>query len=390
MAVNEQGYIRPGYDDILKDRITLAQELFGEDIDTSNASPLGKFIRLSVQDLADAYEAQEIIYYSRFPRTATGQSLDRLMPFAGITRNAATRAEHEVKFTGKAEYEIPVGFLVGTTGDEQFYLINSVTLDENGVGTGVVQCTELGEVGNVQLGAITEIINPDANVASIEHTNIELLGQEEETDAELRERFSTAIEGSGSATMSAIRGAVMRVNGVNGCLIIENAESTEDAEGRPPHSFEVYVHAPSTLDQEIAEAIFDKKPIGIKSVGDVSVEVDDVTGGKQTVKFSHVAETALHIRATVATDSYFQLDGVERIKTALIGYVDSLNNGDDVIYTALYKYIFGVAGVVDVVSLSVSTDGATYTTANVSFSAAQVANLSAENIDIEVTAYVDS
>lgn len=90
--VNEQGYYRPTYDELLAGRIAQAQELFGEDIDTSNASPLGKFIRLSVQDLADAYEAQEIIYYSRFPHTATGQNLDRLMPFAGITRNPATRA----------------------------------------------------------------------------------------------------------------------------------------------------------------------------------------------------------------------------------------------------------------------------------------------------------
>ena len=96
MAVNEKGYIRPTYDELLEARIAQAQELFGDDIDTSDASPPGKFIRLAVQDLADAYEAQEIIYYARFPNTATGQNLDRLMPFAGISRNPATRASHTV------------------------------------------------------------------------------------------------------------------------------------------------------------------------------------------------------------------------------------------------------------------------------------------------------
>jgi uncharacterized phage protein gp47/JayE len=388
--VNEQGYIRPTYDELLESRIEQAKRLFGDDIDTSNASPLGKFIRLSVQDLADAYEAQEIIYYSRFPNTATGHSLDRLMPFAGITRNAATRAEHEIQFTGTADTEIPVGFLVGTTGEEEFYLVNHVTLDSTGVGVGIVQCTELGSIGNVPLGSITEIINPDVNVSSINHMNIEQFAKDEETDEELRERFLVAIEGAGSGTVAAIRGAVMRIEGVGGCLIAENSENTADSEGRPPHSFEVYVYAPETLDQQIANAIFEKKPLGIKSVGDVSVTVTDVSGGEQIVRFSRVAEVSLYIKAIVAVNTHFELDGEEQIKTALLGYVNHLTSGDDVIFTSLYKHIFGVTGVMDVTSLSISTNGSTYVTKNITMSQSQVANLKAENITIEVTNYADS
>lgn len=388
MAVNEQGYIRPTYEDILAERIELAQELFGEDIDTSDASPLGKFIRLAVQDLADAYEAQEVIYYSRFPHTATGQSLDRLMPFAGITRNPATRAEHEIKFTGTASHEIPVGFLVGTTGDEEFYLVNAVTLDGDGVGTGVVQCTEFGEVGNVALGSITEIVNPDADVTGIEHTGIETIAVEVESDADLRKRFELAIEGSGSGTLTAIRGAIMRINGVTGCLIVENT-SNETVDGRPPHSFEVFVYAPSTLDQEIAETIFSKKPIGIQLVGDVSVEITDDSGMKQTIKFSRVAETVVYIKATISTDADFELDGVEQIKSALVSYVNSLTTGENVVFTSLYKHFYGVAGVRDVTSLGICTDGATYGTQNIVMEEDDVARVSEATISIEVTNYAD-
>lgn len=389
MPISEKGYIRPTYDEILEDRIELAKELFGDDIDTSDASTLGKFIRLSVQDLANAFEAQEIIYYARFPNTATGQSLDRLMPFAGIARNPATRAEHAVKFIGTAGYEVPVGFLVGTTGDEEFYLVNSVVLDENGEGTGIVQCTELGTVGNVTLGEITAIVHPDVNVLEIEHSGIETLGTDTESDSDLRERFRSAIEGAGSATTAAIRGAVMRVAGVKGCTIVENRENTGDEKGRPPHSFEAYVHASENLDQAVAEAIFEKKPLGIKSVGDVAVEVADASGGTQTVYFSRVSEIALHIKVTVVTDSLFELDGIEQIKTALTGYVGGLTNGDDVIYTSLYKHIFGVAGVKDVTALSMSLDGSDYLTSNIVVADDTVATLDAENITVEVTAYAD-
>lgn len=390
MPISEQGYIRPTYEDILADRIALAQELFGKDIDTSNTSALGKFIRLSVQDLADAYEEQEIIYYSRFPNTATGQSLDRLMPFAGITRNAPTRAEHEIKFTGTPNYEVPTGFLVGTTKEETFYLVNPVTLDETGTGTGIVQCTELGTIGNVQLGAITEIINPSVDVLSIEHTAIETLGKETETDKELRERFAIAIAGTGSGTPTAIRGAIMRINGVSGCLVVANDTNTTDSAGRPAHSFEVYVYAPETLDQEIAETIFSKKPLGIQCIGDVSVAVQGVFGTTQTIQFSRVEETAMYVKATIAVDEDFELDGVEQIKAAIIEQINKLFVGDDVIFTSLYKQIFSVAGVKDVTYLGLSDDGTSYGSTNITMDESSIARISDANIEIEVTDYEDS
>ena len=389
MAINDQGYLRPTYDELLAARIALAQELFGEDIDTSNSSSLGKFIRLSVQDAAAQYEENEISYYSHFPHTATGQSLDRLMPFASISRNPATRAEHEVKFTGETNYTIQVGFLVSTTEDEEFYLVNPVTLDENGEGTGVVQCTELGTVGNVPLGSITEIVNPDANVLTVVHTGVETLGEDTETDVELRARFDIALSGSGSGTASAIRGAVMRINGVGSCAVVENDTNSVDTAGRPAHSFEVYVHAPESLDQEIAEAIFSKKPVGIPTYGSVSNVVFDVAGNEKTIYFSRVAELAVHIKVTIAKDTHFEIDGVEQIKTALAEYVNGLNSGDDVIFANLYKHIFGVAGVKDVTSLSVSADGSTFKSENIKVGTNNIARLDVANITVEVTSYAD-
>lgn len=384
MAINDKGYIRPKYEELLEGRIAQAQELFGDDIDVSDSSPLGKFIRLAVDDLARAYEEQEIIYYARFPSTATGQNLDRLMPFAGITRNPATYAEHSVKFTGTAGHTIPMGFLVGTTGDEEFYLENNLTLGSDGAGTGTVQCTELGAVGNVSVGAITEIVNPDANVTEIKHLSVVLYGQEEEDDAGLRERFEEAIRGVGSATLDSIRGAVLRVNGVRGCIVEENDGDATSSSGIPAHSFEVFVYAPQSADQEVAEAIFSKKPLGIKSHGSVSKTVTDASGNTQTIKFSRITEVTVRIKLTVTTDTHFELDGADQIKTALVDYVGSLSGGDDVIYTSLYRYIYGIVGVTEVTNLQVSTDGTTWTTSNISISSSQVAALSSANVEVTI------
>lgn len=182
----------------------------------------------------------------------------------------------------------------------------------------------------------------------------------------------------------------MRINGVRSCLIVENKNATADADGRPPNSFEVFVYAPSTLNQQIGEAIFSKKPLGIQSHGTTSVTVEDVSGHEQTVYFSHVSEVTVSIKVAVKKDTHFELNGVEQIKNALLEYVNSLKNGEDVIYANLYKYIFQVSGVKDVTSLTLSTNGTTFTAANISISSDKVASLSANNITVEVSAYADS
>lgn len=384
MAVNENGYVRPTYDELLEDRVNLAKELFGEDIDTSDASPLGKFIRLAVKDLAEAYEAQEQIYYSRFPNTATGQSLDRLMPFAGVTRSPATRAVHEITFNGTEGAVIETGFLVSTDTGVELYLLNDVTLDSSGSGVGLVECTEDGTVGNVTLGSITQIVNPNTAVSSIDHTNIEELGVEEETDSSLRKRFAEAIAGTGSATLDAIKGAVLRVSGVRSCVVNENDTDTTDSKGVPPHSFEVLVHAPESLNQQVAEAIFSRKPIGIKSHGDISVEVLDASGEAQTVKFSRVADLSVYVKMTVVKDNSFETEGVNQIKTALSEYIGGLEVGGDVVLSHIYKYIFSVTGVTDVTSLTLSTDGTSYSASNIIVDTDNIAVLSAQNVEVTV------
>ena len=100
MPLTSKGFERLTYDDIVNKKIQKAKELFGEDIDTSELTPLGKFIRINAFDLAEAEEEAEYIYYSIFPNTASGVSLDRLCTFVGISRNPATSAIYNVKING--------------------------------------------------------------------------------------------------------------------------------------------------------------------------------------------------------------------------------------------------------------------------------------------------
>lgn len=389
MAFDDNGFHRPTYEQLLQNRIEQAKMLFGEDIDTAETSVLGKFIRLSILDLEETWETLEAVYYARFPNTASGISLDRLLPFAGITRNPATRAEHKIKLNGQADFTVPNGTIFGTSDGITFYLANDVVLDESGTGTGIAICTESGTVGNVAVGKIMEIVNPISGLNSIEHKDILTLGNDTESDSALRIRFQKTIAGGGSATSDSIVASVLRVTGVQGCLLVENDTDETDSDGRPPRSFECYVLAPEEQYQAVAEAIFDKKPVGIKSYGDLSYQVADEGGHFHTIKFSKVLEMPVYIKVSVKVDAKFEIDGSSQIQNSLLYYINSLGIGEDLNYTTLFGYIHSVLGVRATTSLSLSTDNITYSIGDIICSPLKILKTRAENISVEVSQYVD-
>ena len=147
MGITETGFKRRTYDEILQEKIAKAQELFGEDIDTGELTPLGKYIRINAYDQALTEEEAEMIYYSIFPSTAVGVSLDRLCVFAGITRNAATEARYVVNITGTTGALIPYGFLVGTESGVNYSVIGAAVCNDNGVYNTIEGDVEIDEDG---------------------------------------------------------------------------------------------------------------------------------------------------------------------------------------------------------------------------------------------------
>lgn len=382
MVLTEKGFKRPTYDDLLATQITRAKELFGEDIDTSGQSVLGKFLRINVADLAECYELLEDIYYARFPGSARGQSLDRLCTFAGVVRDPATAARLKVKVYGNAGAVIPAAFAI--TGNDLIYYVDvDYTVGAGGTVECYANCAEVGVVGNISPGTVLTIVNPDPDLERVELVGIDVYGQERESDTSLRIRFGESVAGSGSASVDALRGALSRVALVDGVAIVEN-DTEETAAGRPPHSFECYVLAPESQDQLIGEAIFSKKPLGIKSVGSVEVQVLDEGNKPHTVRFSRTIKRMVWIRAKVLTNQFFENNGVDQIKANLLEYVNNLTNGDSVYLSSLYGYIHDVHGVVNVQELLISRDGTNFAAANISVGDYEVARSEAGNIGIEV------
>ena len=386
MGLTDKGYQRATYADILNRKIQRAKELLGEDIDTSEQSVLGKYLRINAYDQALAEEEIEAVYFARFPNTASGQSLDRLLVFAGLTRNPASAAVYRVEVHGTAGYVIPAGFLVATDIDITYWTTQDNTIGEDGTCIVEVSCTETGSIGNLSsAAAICKPVNPDANIDTVTGVECLIAGADVESDADLRVRFMAAVEGSGSCNENAIRAAILRVPTVQYAAVISNNSDEVDSEGRPPHSFECYVLGGDDYEQEIASAIFDKRPVGIKTVGDKAVTITDISGTERVVNYSPSPHVQITVRAAIKTAHVFPDDGVALVQESVTDYINGLGIGNSLVLSTIYGHIYSVTGVAEVTLLELSTDGGeTYSTANVAVPEYGVAVCA--NVHVEVVA----
>lgn len=386
MGLTNNGFVRRDYDTILNDKIRRAKELFGEDIETSDQTPLGKFIRINAYDQAVAEEQIEAVYYARFPNTASGQSLDRLLPFVGITRNPATASVYSVMVSGDPGFVIPAGYIVGTDTDITYWTTQECTIGDDGSVVVEACCTKPGIVGNLtSASSINKPVNPDAHIKSVIGIECLVVGRDEESDADLRVRFAAAVAGSGSCNENAIQSAVLRIPTVQYAVVIANPADEIDEEGRPPHSFETFVLGGDDYEQEIAQAIFEKRPVGITTIGDKAVIVLDACGNEREVRYSPAQRVMVSVRVVVTAKNTFPEDGVTQIQTGILNHINNLGIGNSLILSSIYGHIYGVTGVQEVTSLELSTDGGgTYTAANVAVHEYGV--VICEGVSVEVNA----
>lgn len=205
--------------------------------------------------------------------------------------------------------------------------------------------------------SVTQVVTAVGGITSA--TNPEALGtgRERETDTELRTRASRSLSLAGSATLPAIRAAVLNLTDVTNVIVEENSSSVVDAEGRPPKSFEVVVTAPDTddINTSIATAIFNDKPAGIETFGTTTVVINDATGRPQTINFSRPSSVfiAARVTYTLYSEQTFPSNGNELIRQAVVSTGNSLAAGRDMDPALFYGPIYSSVQGITVTSIEV-------------------------------------
>jgi uncharacterized phage protein gp47/JayE len=277
--------------------------------------------------------------------------------------------------------------VVGTTlvidRNDIFQTVNFTT----SVNLGINKVRTVGEVVAVESGIIEQpantidtILTPMLGWDSVINPVAATPGEDRETDEQLRLRFRNGKFDRATNTLDAIYSALINLDNVSEVTIYENDTSVVDGNGVPAHSFLPIVSG--GLSTDIANAIWDNKPVGILSYGNTTVSISDVQGFAHDISFSRPNPVVVYISMDITTDVNFPANGNDAIKSSIAQFfIDNFGTGDDVIYSRLYTPINSVQGH-EVNSLFIGTSPSPSGTTNIPVSFDSIASISTSNIII--------
>jgi len=375
-GLTDAGFRRPTYAELLDALEYKARELFGSKANLSVRSPLGIFLRIFAWVLNLLFSTLEDVYNSRFVDTAVGASLLHLGRMIGIRLLGAQKAMGYLTFYGDDGAEVPEGYLAETTAGTQYVTLKAGVILDGNV-TLPASAAIAGPDGNTAEKTIKNITNPKLGIKSVINESAFEGGRNTETAAEFRERYYQSVDFAGGVNIDAIIAEIYEnVEAVIAVTGEENDTDFESKTGLPPHSFEIVAYG--GLDEEVAKAIYRRKAAGIQTFGNTTVAVVTAAGGIYNVHFSRPTPIGIWVKVfNLVTDSKFPLDGIERIKQAIIQHIGvntrgGLNIGQDVICITLPTVVLRIPGVVDF-DLQLSPDGKTFSWKNIEIAAREKA-----------------
>ena len=353
-GLTNTGFKAKRYADILPEKERRARELFGNDANLSDSSPLGMLVRLNAWDEAAVWQQMEEVYLSAYVSSAEGVSLDRKCQDIGIMRQLATRASGTIQFSGADGTQIFEGFEVQTaTGI--VYRTTTTTTISGALARADIEAVDAGVAGNVGAGAISRTVSPLAGVTGVTNPDPTLGGRDAGTDAQFRERYVRCVSKPGGASAAAIEAALLDIEGVLDAEVRQNVTlETDPATGIPPKAIAPIVWGGDA--DGIVETLYAVKPAGIQCWGEDEVhEITDSRGVTHTIGFNRPDLVTVNVSATLTVDTaIFPPDGDALVGAAIEGYLSGLTLGGDVIYTRLISRIHSVAGIVDIPALTVN------------------------------------
>lgn len=279
--------------------------------------------------------------------------------------------------------------LIGTIDGNILYIDRNSVFDvvafTSSANIGIVKARKVGSLTAVNAGpvegeanTITSIQTPKTGWDAVTNPTAVVTGENVETDEELRERFRVSKYVRATNILEALYSDLIGLSTVTEVQIYENDTDVTDSNGVPAHSFLPIILGGDPID--IAQSIWENKPLGIRSYGNTTQTIFDSQGFPHEIGFERPNPVDIYIRMDLTTDPNYPQNGDDLIKSNLASYFSSnFGIGDDVVYSRLYTPINSVPGH-QVNTLEVSTNGVTWTMANIVVAFNAIATLESANI----------
>lgn len=399
-------------------------------LDTSPEEPLGQINGIYASDRSALAQLLQAIYGALDPDNAEGQQLDVVGALRGNKRkpasstrvvatcsldkgnifttatldangNVTANGDLVAQIAGHPEFVfVCIGYNLAVGG-----FVRSTTIDTTAAsGTAsydlVFESTQTGAIA-CNAGTLTVISPSVSGWNSVTNAaDAYSLGAAIETDAAYRLRQLAELVPTGGGTFESLRRSIGPIdgsgNGVAGVIsaqLLVNDTDTTDANGLPPHSFEAVIwdgSSPAATPADIAQAIWDAKPAGVRSYdggSGLSGTAVDSTGASHTVGFNRATQDVLYVAISVKIDSTkFPSDGDAQIEALLAAEGNALGVGAEVELNELASRCLekngGIAGVKTFTLIKCDTNPVPTNTADIATLATHIPRFDATRVAV--------
>lgn len=369
--LNQNGLTVKTASEIRSELETALRNIYGNDINLDQNSPDGQMVGIYTQFAIDLRELITSVYNSFDPDRAIGRLLDERVVINNIVRKGGTYTITPVSVTVDRTVTLQgldanfndingVGFTVQDNAGNQFILIDTDTITA-GTHSLSFRAKDIGEV-NVTVGTITNTVTKVLGVINVNNPSAPTtIGQNEESDAQLRFRRQQSVALSSAGYANGLLGNVLNLDGVIDGKLYENVTNAIDADGIPAHG--IWLIVEGGANSEIADEIFRRKSVGSDMKGNVEVEIETESGAIFTAKFDRPVAEDLYIRFDIQpiiaspsfNDAGIKADIVENLKYGIGEFAETSE-----ITTIARQAITDNGGGGVAINVEISDDGITW------------------------------
>lgn len=299
--VTPQGLQIPTVEQILSEMTEQQRSEIDPLLNTDTDSPIGQMNGIVASHIREPWEVLEIAWNGNNPDACEGTLLEHVAAITGTKRAPATKSKfagaRKLKVNLNAGTTLLVGRKVAVAGNPNVEFETTEEITAN-AGTGFyyvpAECTQTGPI-TANAGTVTVIVTAVSGWNSVTNPFDAEKGNDQDNEAQLRERRERELRATGSATVDAMTTDLLAYETEDGakpiqdCHVFSNDTDATDANGLPPHSMEALVFDGVSQDvpnDTIAQIVWNSKPGGIQMIGNSTGTAKDSRGRNRTIKFS--------------------------------------------------------------------------------------------------------
>lgn len=339
--------------------------IYGQDIDLDQESPDGQRVAIEAQARADIEAALQWLYSQMDPDFNTGDMQQVIAKLHGLYLRPGSRSQRDLKVTTDRPVLLYDGYRIRDQANQIWFVRQAVTVPA-GTTTVTFFAEKFGKVTGLLSDTFTQL-NPELGVVSIISDVAVVVGRDEESPEEFRQRRNRSLENPATGSTGAIFAKVAKLAGVTDLNIGENDTKVDyPVTGIPANSVWLVVEGGAV--SEITEVMVKQKGGGTGTKGAITGRYVEtlVRPDGTTLPIAHdmnfdrpiykPLRIQLKARRKIATDPI----DIDSLKEALAGRV--MHIGEDVDANEFYAEGYSVSRLNYVLTeLKISDDGTNFT-----------------------------